>query len=525
MALDLATLVPGYKAAADLVEPAYLWVPEHEFSSGPEVVDFAASFGRTHGPEERLALELMYAEQPNGQWLTLEDLLVVNRQNFKTFTAESAAIADLFLFDNELVIWTAHLFDTTQESFRHIHAIVDNYDHLRRRVKKITTGNGDEGIELVSGARMKFRARSSTGGRGLTGDVLYLDEAFAVVAAMIGALMPTLSSVPNPKIRYLSSPGLATSEVLRDLRDRGRSGDGDRSKGDPSLSYAEWGDRNAHNGCASDDCDHHRTREGCALDDLDRIRNANPAMRRGRITEKFVRAERRSMPAAEYARERAGWWDEPKGEAAISSGVWEAGLDEESQIEEIDEAEFAIDVSPLSSSAAIGVAGLTGDEAVHVELTGRDGVVDHRDGIEWVVPRVRELVDAGLLRRVAIAGGTAAEALAPAIERISLPDSDDEFVEVVRISGIQVAASCQNLYNLAAGRNLRHVGQAELDGAVVGTRWKNVGEGARMFARRSSAGDITPTYAVALAAWLVAKPDDEDDDTPLDDDEIYSSIH
>lgn len=505
--LNLATL---REFDEDVLEPAYLWVPEYEFSSGREVVEFAETFGRHHEAEERLALELMYAERPDGRWLTLEDLLVVVRQNFKTFTGETAAIADLFLFDNALVIWTAHRFDTTEETFRRILGIVENYDHLRKRVKKVTTGNGDEGIELLSGARFLCRARSTASGRGLTADSLFLDEWYAGTAGMIGALMPTLSSVPNPKIRYLSSPGMARSAALRDLRDRGRAG------GDPSLSYLEYGDRRAGEGCRSDECDHARTAEGCALDDLERIKAANPAMRRGRITVEFVQSERRSMSPEEYARERAGWWDEPKGEAAISSETWELGLDEDSEIVDDSTARFAFDVSPLMTTAAIVVAGLNDDDDVHVEVTGRDDMVDARDGIEWVVPRLIELYEDEVLERVAIVSGSTAEILAPALEKAG--------IEVDRISTLELAASCGHLYALASGRRLRHVGQLELDQAIENVRWKDVGDGARTFARRRSAGDITTAIAAAVAVRRVDLPDD-DTDRPLEDDEIFSSIH
>lgn len=499
--------------ALDLAEPSVLWVPEHEFSSGLEVVELARTFGREHDPEQQLVLDLMYAERRDGRHLTLEFGLVVERQNLKTFTAESAAIADLFLFDNELVAWTAHRFSTTQESFARIVGIVENYDHLRRRVKRITTGNGDEAIELLSGARLIFLARSNVTGRGLTGDVLFFDEAFALSAGMMGALMPTLSSVPNPHIRYLSSPGLANSAHLRDLRDRGRPGHVDPSKGDPSLTWLEWGDPRAWQGCKADPCSHHRSVEGCALDDRSRWFASNPAMIRGRISEEFVAAERRSLSWEEFARERVGWWDEPRGESAFTSEAWEDGLDEESDIEGGHE-EFALDVAPDQSAASIAVAGLTSDDATHVELTGRDGEVDSRPGMEWVVPVLADMRKRGVVDRIAIAAGSAAEALAPAIEKLGL--------EVVRIPETQVSAACGHLYGLVSGRRLRHVGQEELDDAVTNARRVDVGDKTWKFGRRKSTGDISALYAVTLAAWRVGMPSKF---RPLDDSEIYSGIH
>ncbi len=57
---------------------------------------------------------------------------------------------------------------------------------LARRVKKISYGNGEEAIELQTGQRLIFKARTKTGGRGLSGDKVVLDEAFALAAGAHG---------------------------------------------------------------------------------------------------------------------------------------------------------------------------------------------------------------------------------------------------------------------------------------------------------------------------------------------------
>ena len=126
-------------------------------------------------------------------------------------------------------------------------------------------------------------------GRGLSGDCVILDEAFALTAPMMGALLPTLSARPNPQVWYTSSAPQAASEVLHGIRRRGRSGDGDR------LFYAEWG-----------------LDEGADLADRDNWYETNPALGI-RIAEDFVAGEFEAMASMpeEFARERLGIADEP----------------------------------------------------------------------------------------------------------------------------------------------------------------------------------------------------------------------
>src|SRR6266498_5183932 len=100
----------------------------------------------------------------------------------------------------------------------------DLSDVLRRRVKAIHRGNGDEAIELVDDRRVKFKARTQGGGRGLTADKDVLDESMFLLPAHMGALLPTLSARPDPQVLYGGSAGLAKSDVWRAVRDRGRIG-------------------------------------------------------------------------------------------------------------------------------------------------------------------------------------------------------------------------------------------------------------------------------------------------------------
>jgi len=384
-------------------------------------------FGYPPVPEQQLLLDDTFGFDSNGRSVAFEIAAICSRQNLKTVFLMQAAIGWLFVTDQRLVVWSAHDFGTAQETFRDMEQRVTGSDILRRRVKNISHGNGDEAIELLSGSRLMFKARTTGGGRGLTGDKVILDEAFALQPSHMGALLPTLSARPDPQVAYGSSAGLASSDVLRGLRDRGRAGTS------PRLAYAEWC---APDGtCATISCRHALGVEGCALDDPANWQQANPQMGQ-RITVDFIAAERQAMPPDVFARERLGWWDEPTGEMVVPAAAWDACLDESSRI--VTPVSFALDVAPDRSWAAIACAGLNEQGIAHVEVTSsRAGtVVDHRPGTEWVVPRLVDLMARWPNATVTLADRTVVPALL------------DARVVVEEIKGTDVAAACGLFYDL-----------------------------------------------------------------------------
>jgi hypothetical protein len=467
-------------AAPEVVRPAHLSHPEFDTTLGPLVADLSASCGLVLDGEQRLALDLMFAERDDDTWAAFEWAVICARQNMKTALLQAAVLGDLFITDARLVIWTAHLFDTAQEAFRDLDALIGSNDDLSRRVRKVSRANGDEGFELKSGARLKFKARSKTGGRGLTGDVVILDEAFALGASEMGALLPTLSARPNPQVRYASSAGLETSGILRGIRDRGRAGD------DPSLAYVEW--CAPEKSCATTDCSHALGVHGCALDDPEMWRLANPAMDR-RITRDHIASERRalSLEPEEFARERLGWWSDPGGaDLAYPYNEWSKLAEPASQMTD-DYPVFFIDTNPIRSRTAIAVAGLRDDKLHHVE------VVQFSDRTGWVASRCADLAEKFPNATFGWLKDGAAASLAAEFERAG--------VEVHPMDSRGYVAACGSMYDAVVNRSFRHIGQEQLDDAVVNAKKRQL-EGAWALARKG--GDISPLVAAVCARHMHA---------------------
>ncbi|GAA4627289.1 hypothetical protein [Cellulomonas oligotrophica] len=464
-------------AAALAVPPDFHTAPERLETLGPEVGDLARSVGFAPYPEQQLALDDTFALDDRGRSAAFEVAVVCARQNLKTGFFKQAALGWLFLLDLPLIVWSAHEFDTAQEAFRDMEALIEGSDMLRRRVRKIHRGNGDEAIELLSGARLKFKARTSGGGRGLTGHRVVLDEAFALKPAHMGALLPTLSAVPDPQVLYGSSAGLLASDILRGVRDRGRAGA-------PSLAYLEW--CSLRRPCLSETCAHMPGTAGCVLDDIELWRHANPVHARRDPDLPVVRMLRGSLPPSEFMRECLGWWDDPVG--AGSSGIdpadWAARADPTSR--RAGTIALGIAQSPDRATVSIGLAGRRADGDVHVEL------IEHRrSSTTWVAPRVRELVDRHDVAGVLIDPMSPAAGLVPDLEREGIE------VEVVRVGDL--AAGCGRVFDGVKAETLHHIGgQTELNAAVgaAGVRplqrggwlWRQVGE-----------APIEPLWAITLA--------------------------
>jgi hypothetical protein len=475
-------------AAPELVAPAHLWVPDHVSSAGGEAAELIESCVNPEtgelfvvDPEQRLALDVLLAEKADGRWAAFEAAVIAPRQNIKTFLFKAVALADVYLFGLRLVVWTAHEFNTAMEGFRDVKLIIEANAHLSRRVSRFSEQNGEEGVEFTRGQRLRFKARTKTGGRGLTGDRVILDEAFALQSSHMGSLMPTMSAksvTGNPQIIYGSSGGLATSGFLRTIRDRGRAG------GDPSLAYIEWCAEPGDARCATPNCDHRYGAAGCLLDDEERWARANIALGR-RISLQFLASERRSLPPGEFAREVLGWWDDPPddggGWQVISEDQWKARLRPDAVA--VGALAWSVDAAPDGRSAAIACSNGTYGE-----------VVDHRDGIAWAPARLAQLRADHGWDEVALDATGPAGALISSLDELGVPYR--------RVTLQEHAQACGGLLEAVVGEgaDFVHRGQPPLDAAVQGAERRHVTD-VWLWTRSRSSADICPLVAVGLARW------------------------
>jgi phage terminase large subunit-like protein len=472
---------------------------------GKEAVELAASVGLVLDPWEAMVLEKSLTPRPDTypndvlgmhlhKYQAFEVGLVVSRQNGKGAILEARELAGLFLLGENLIMHSAHEFPTSLEAFRRILFWIENNDELRRDVKKVVFNHGEEGIELKNGQRLRFRTRTKGGGRGFTGDCLILDEAMILKQQAVASLLPTLSARPNPQIWYTGSAGDQESQQLGRVRKRAHlaiAHGPDTKQWDDRLLYFEWAADTCTEFCA-DDCEEH--------DDIDDVRTwakTNPGLGI-RISEEHIRAERRSMDRENFLRERLGVGDWPiddEGWLIIPQEAWEGRGDESSVPRE--PLTFAVDVTPSLSHSAIVACGEASRDRVHVEITSTEEHYDHRQGTDWVVPRLVELHEKWKPEAVVIDKGTQA----------------GRFVDELKFHGIEVISPTAREYAQACGAfltsvvpqdgnrpNLVHINQPSLTKAVSGAATRKLAD-LWAWDKRSARQDISPLVAATLAKW------------------------
>ena len=451
-------------------------IPDYVTSSGDEAVELAAMAGLDLDPWQQYVLRNSLGERADGKWSAFEVGLVVSRQNGKGSILEARELAGLFLLGERLIVHSAHRFDTSLEAFQRLLNLIEAAPELSRRVKRVSRSHGEEGIELDNGQRIRFRTRTAGGGRGFTADLIVLDEAMVIPAAMLRALLPTLSARSNPQIWYTGSAVDQENDehgvVLSRIRERGMSGE------DKSLAYFEWS-------AATPLAD---LSPGVANDPI-LWAQANPAMGR-RISDEYIANEYASMYGDRgFWIERLGVGDwpntSPSGVRLIDPDQWDACLDAASFPE--DPVAFAFDVTPDRSAACIAVAGYRPDGLAHIE------VVEHRRGTRWVGERLEELKAKHRIKTIYC------DAYGPAGSLI--PDLDHRHIDVTTLNAKEVAAGCGIFYDaITDSQSLRHLGTHELDTAINGAITRPLGD-AWAWSRKSSSVDISPLVACTVALW------------------------
>jgi hypothetical protein len=478
--------------------PSVLWVPPYVSTTGPEALELAALAGLHADPWQAAIVRDMLGEREDGLWAAYEVGIEVPRQNGKGGILEIRELTGIFLLGELLVIHSAHRFDTSLEAFMRMLALVESCPDFDRRVLRVSRSHGEEGIDFrIDGrlARIRYRTRAKGGGRGLTGDLLVLDEAMNIPEGMHGDLLPTLSARPNAQVVYAGSAvdqdEMPDGIVFARIRKRGLAG------GDPALMFVGY---EAVDPTSGERFEHPADLDPETDGDPAVWASANPALGI-RIREEVIAIERRSLSARKFAVERlcVGDWPNPDPETAdrkISSAAWSACAERGSSAAGY--VAFAVDMPPSRGSTVIAAAGYRADGRLHVEI------VDHRSGSRWVPGRLVELVGRHRVLGVLIAKGGPAASLAPgletAVEATTLPVQEKTGRRIRLVETADQAKAAGLLYDGVEQLAIAHLGTTELAAAVRGAETRPLGD-AWLWSRSTSTVNISPLVAVTVALW------------------------
>jgi hypothetical protein len=511
-----SSLAAPYGSLRGVQQPRIASVPAYSSSAGDDVIAVARLAGIELDPWQQMELAGGLGESSDWKcphctyrvanpepcpshprvglihpWSAFEVAEVVPRQNGKSEMLIARILGGLFVLEEPLQIYSAHLFDTATEIMRRLAYVVENCDDLRREVKHrgrrmvgIKYGHGDEGIELASGPRVRFKARTGGGGRGFSCDCLYLDEAMILPEAFLGATIPTLSARANPQLWLAGSPPDEDDPshdgvVLARRRERAIAGN------DPSLAYFEHSADGVHPALVGEEI----------LNDPEQWALANPGLGI-RITPEYIANERRAMGARQFAVERLGIgaWPSTTSDAGrvIARDVW-ASCAERDEAERIStRTTFAIDTNLDQTWASIAVAGLRADGLPQI------AIVFHQIGADWVVDRCAEII------KDHPGAAFVVEKLGPAKNLV------DGLVGVgitpAEATSQDYGTACADFVKAATERRLRYPApQPDLDEALAGARQQPLGDRWKWSRKGSTAPDISPLVACTLALWGVTQ--------------------
>lgn len=468
--------------------PRFEHFPPYFTTAADDAVDLAAVAGLNLDPWQEYVLRGALGERQDGRWSAFRVCLTIPRQNGKNAILEARELAGLLLFGEQVIVHTAHEFKTAYNSMVALMNRIkasELIEYVRggegiaadtdiRDIDGFKTGNQPQ-IAMKNGNVLQFAARSSGSGRGFTGDLVVLDEAYALKSDEMAALLPTLSAKSqhgNPQVWFTSSAGMPDSDLLASLREEGMSGDAGR------LAYFEWS--------VPDD-----------VDPLDREAwyAANPGMGY-RISEEYVFEEFKSFEKVpdgieKFKRERLGVWARLGGETVFRAGLWAGLADEDSKPG--DRFVFSVEIAGNRESATVCLVSERSDGLTHVE------VVDEREGTSWIGSRLRELQEKHKPEAIwAIAGGHA-DALSAEWRR--------EGVRVRWLKWADYVKACGTVFTLISDGGLRHLDDPILNEAVESVQQKfNAGKTAFHWARKSAGAEISSLVGLTVGVGALAKP-------------------
>jgi hypothetical protein len=424
------------------------------------VADLAASFGIVLDPWQENVLQAAMGERTDGTWAARQIAVSAPRQNGKSEIIVARALAGILLFDEQTIIVSAHQQDTAREVFSRILDLIDQFPALERRVESVMRAVNREYIRFTSGQSIRFKARSTGGGRGFSCDCLLLDEAQILGSAAWSAILPTMSARPNPQAWLLGTPPTENDdgEVFERLRSIGLDGKEHR------VAYLEW----------SADPE-------AAIDDPETWASANPAYG-SRIDHEAIATELASMSEEQFRLERLGIWPEiSRHIPVVKPSDWRAL---QSAGPETGAPPVALGVD-MSHGLQISVAGAwVVGEAVHVEEVWAGN--DVPAALRWIVSA------AGRRTEVVI------DDLSPAAQMI--PELLAQRVKVKRSTARDMTKGCLMFETRVNTGFLSHSGQPQLASAVAGARKRPIGEaGGWGWDRRDATVSIHPLVAATLA--------------------------
>ena len=481
---DVSRLIDAPTYNADIVEAAERIVREYEASQEPRIRIEPRGVAHTDGPDaallcetywftpdrwQRTLMDCWLSRDSQGRLLAITAGLSVPRQNGKTGAIEAMEFYLLVTDPSAHILHTAHSVKTVKKAFNRLAKVFTHPGRKWRRIRDLVAAirrtNGEERIEMKSGATIEYSARSTNSGRGFDNITLIVyDEAQALNDTQLEAMNQALaaSATGDRQVIYAGTP---PSEKVDGgvFRRRRRN---ILSSPTPRSAWHEWSVEDGPS-------------DGATWEDvLPLLYETNPSMevgRQGTLSEDYTfENEWSSLTPEGFWRERLGWWDPEMDRVAealsIDPEVWAR-----TAIDAIGRRYQGISALGVKFSADGVSWALAGCKAKRDKSRYAFELVELGDTSRGTRPLAEALARRkGSVSEVWVDGTNGADALCAVLAEMDLPKG-----YVKRMQPKDVVAASQGLTDALADGSLAHVsceGQRALDEAAGSATRREIGK-------------------------------------------------
>ena len=435
-----------------------------------DVLEIAKLLNVSFLPYQEYVLKDILTVDKKDMFVRKLSLLLISRQNGKTFLARMLILTHLLKWNTDVLIMSSNR-SMALETFRQVANSLENNDHFKGMVKQIRHANGTESIEMLSGARLDVVAATRDGSRGRSiNGLLYIDEVREISEEGYRAAMPVTRAHANATVLLTSNAGDAFSAVLNQLRERALD--------NPPKSFGFY---------------EYSAPQYCKIDDRAAWAQANPALGYT-ITEAAIEEAIATSPIENTRTETLCQWID-----SLSSpwphNILQETSDSELQIPPGGYTVCGFDVSPSRRNASL-VAGQilpSGKIGVGILQTWESAV--SVDDLK-IAAEIKAWSDQYRPRQICYDKYTT-QSIADKLSNAGCITQD--------ISGQQFYQACGDLLDGLVNHRVVHNGQANLMQQMNNCAAK-VNDSAWRIVKRKSAGDVSAPIALAMVVSMLMKP-------------------
>ena len=337
---------------------------------------------------------------------------------------------------------------------------------IAKQIHRISYINGSERVFMKNGSTYGIVTPNDKGARGMSLNLMVIDEALMHPLSLIASLQPTLATRKDGQLWILSNAGIpGKSELLQHYRGVAHNGINDKST---RLAWFEW--------CPRED----------KFDYMDEAvwAQAIPSLNEsnGVLIEAVREAANTNSPEI-FTKEWLNVWPAMEAVAVIDVDLWDSLARTDVTIGS--KMVLGVDISRERDRSSIAVSSLV-KGFTPVEI------IDAKEGANWVLPRVIELAKKWKTPVVIDSGSPAASMIG---------ELENAGVSIISIGLRDYARACGSFYDAVQAKTICHLDDPNLRQAIVGSTKRALGDSWAW--SRNASNNITPLVAATLARYGV----------------------